>query len=306
MIIDVPTADDFFISGKELLDFAWDNISELIRNFDQAEEFGSDPDEIKSEYWNAAKRRLSTALSITQQGVELILKGKIAEISPYILISDTPQKWPSSYKQRAIKFSEFRTIDAQDLVRTLDTFSSSLLNDSFIERFNSLREQRNSIMHSVDNSINIHVVEVIDAILYMHKFFFPEETWGQVRLNFLNQSPESILSYESFDYNLVCWELSLVFKLLEPAKIKKYFNINKNNRMYFCPKCYDSYNRDAGDPIYKLASLSPKSPSSINLYCPVCNKTYVVSREKCDETNCLGNVYSEEYNICLTCGHQKF
>ena len=100
--------------------------------------------------------------------------------------------------------------------------------------------------------------------------------------------------------------MSLIFKLLEPAKIKQYFNINKKDIMYFCPKCYDSYNRDAGDLSYKLATLSLESSSSTSLYCPVCNKTYDVSREKCSETNCLGNVYNEEYNICLTCGHQQF
>jgi len=125
-VTNIPTEEDFYTSGTELLDFSWDVVARLLTDIDEAEYFGVDPEEISDNYWAAAKRRLTTSLAITQQGVEFILKGKIAAISPFLLITDAPAKWPSPYEGEPIKFSEFRTVDAQDLIRVLDTFSSAL------------------------------------------------------------------------------------------------------------------------------------------------------------------------------------
>ena len=306
MINNIPTADDFYTSGKELLDFSWDTVAELITNLDEAEYFGIDSEEVSEAYWDSAKRRLTTALSITQQGIEFILKGKIADISPYILIAGSPSNWPYPYDGAGIEFSQFRTIDAQDLIRVHDTFSEVSLDSNFVERFNSLREKRNSIMHSVDKSLRVQVTEVIDSLLYMHKSLFPDETWGQVRCDFLEKSPDVQLGSIDYVKNRVCLELSLVFKLLPPAKVKNYFGVDKNQRMYFCPKCYHDANHDAGDFDYKLAVLNPEGADSKKVYCPVCNINYDVVREDCDtsetENACPGNVISTEYGMCLTCG----
>jgi hypothetical protein len=301
MISDIPTSQDFYISGKELLDFSWDIVADLLTDLDNAQDFGIEPEEVSEEYWGAAKRRLTTALAVTQQGVELILKGKIAEVSPFILITDSPQAWPSPYSGKEISFSQFRTLDAQDLIRVYDTFSPIHLRPEFTTLFNSLREKRNSIMHSVDQKLGVKVIEVVDSILYMHKALFPNETWGQVRLDFLISSPIVKLDRNvSVSINRVCWEISLIFKLLEPAKIKAYFGVDKRQRLYFCPKCYESADHDYTYD-YKLATLKPKGPESTKVYCPICNQEHYVVRKSCSVT-CKGNVISLEYGLCLTCG----
>jgi hypothetical protein len=75
MIVEIPTSEEFYTSGKELLDFAWDTVAELLINLDGLEDCGVDShEEILDAYWKSAKRRLTTALSITQQGVEFIIK----------------------------------------------------------------------------------------------------------------------------------------------------------------------------------------------------------------------------------------
>lgn len=82
MITDIPSPQDFFDSGIELFDFAWNTVAELITNLSDAElHFGVDKAEVSEDYWSAAKRRLTTALAMTQQGVEFILKGEIAEVT---------------------------------------------------------------------------------------------------------------------------------------------------------------------------------------------------------------------------------
>ena len=71
--------------------------------------------------------------------------------------------------------------------------------------------------------------------------------------------------------------MSLVYKLLSPSCIKKYFNINKKNNLYFCPKCYESANYD----FVQFAILLMK-----------------IRRNKCPE--CKGTVF-DEMGQCLTC-----
>ena len=90
MINDVPTVKDFFDSGIELFDFAWDTVANLITNLSQAIEMGVKEKDVAEDYWAASKRRLTTALAMTQQGVEFVLKGKISEVSPFLLLADGP------------------------------------------------------------------------------------------------------------------------------------------------------------------------------------------------------------------------
>ncbi|MFV2061186.1 MAG: hypothetical protein ACC653_10935, partial [Gammaproteobacteria bacterium] len=167
MVKNIPTEEDFYISGKELLDFSWDVVATLLTNLDEAEFFDLDKNQSSESYWKLAKRRLTTALSITQQGIEFILKGKITKISPFLLITDPPPKWPSPYEDDDIEFSKFRTIDAQDLIRVIDTFSEIPMSSNFIDRFHALREKRNTIMHSVNKNLTVRVTEVIESLLYM-------------------------------------------------------------------------------------------------------------------------------------------
>lgn len=301
MVVNIPESDDFYQSGKELFNFAWDALSNLLTQLDQADYYGVDKNEVSEKYWAGAQRTLTTSLAIVQQGVEFVLKGKISAISPYLLISDPPSRWPTSEEGDSIDFSQFRTVDAQDLIRIHDTFSPVPLSATFAEKFHSLRERRNAIMHSVGKSIAISVAEVIEAILYMHKSLFPTETWAWNRKNFLENSPDSELGGGEFSINRTCWEFSIVKDMLKRAEVFSYMGIDKKQRAYLCPTCLSGANTDAGFE-FKLANLRPKSSDATILYCPVCNVEHDVKREDCED-GCPGNVISAATDICLTCGN---
>lgn len=301
MITNLPTSIDFYQSGNELLNFAWDATSDLLTEFDQADYYGFDKNEVSDKYWAAARRTLTTSLTIVQQGIELILKGKICEISPYLLLSDPPSRWPSPYEGSSIDFSQFRTVDAQDLIRIYDTFSTTRLSEEFSERFHSLREKRNAIMHTVGAGVSVQVTEVIEAILYMHKALFPSENWATTRREFLMNSPDSELGSGDYATNRVCWEFSIVRELLETAQILYFMGVNKRQRSYLCPACLNDANTDAGFE-FKLAVLRPKSSTATLVYCPVCDAEHKVIREDCAEEGCPGNVIAEDGGCCLTCG----
>lgn len=306
MIKDVPSPQDFFDSGLELFDFAWDTVAVLLTNFSIAErDFGVDAADVSEEYWASSKRRLTTALAMTQQGVEFILKGKIAEISPYLLLAESPTRWPSPYDGHELTFAEFKTVDAQDLIRLHDTVQGAHLAPEFVDKFNALRSKRNTISHSIDKKLQVHTLEVIESILFLHKALFPNENWAKIRATFIRNYPDASLSGGEYSTNNACLELEIVLKMLPPAAVETFFGISKKQRLYICPNCFD-YASHHQDFDHKLAALRPKSPTATTLYCPVCDCEHQVVRRGCDQGKCLGNVLSiDERPVCLTCGcHQ--
>lgn len=299
MVKNIPNPEDYFYSGKELFNFSWDIVAKLLTDLDEAHYFDLDKDEISDKYWESSRSSLTTALAVIQQGVELILKGRIAQVSPFLLIADGVSKWPPLVGEDSLDFSEFRTIDAQDLVKAHNTFSIEKLGDDFVGKFNEMRIRRNSIVHSVHKELKILVTDIFESLLYMHKYFFPDENWSALRIAFLRNSPAALLGDWYYASNRICWEMNLVIDLLKPAEVKKYFDVNANQRKYLCPICLYGSEKNS-DFDYKLAELRPKAPGSTSLFCPVCSETSKVEREDCQDNDCRGDVLSEE-GQCLTC-----
>ena len=255
--------------------------------------------ETKDEYWAASRRILLTAVTIAQQGIEFILKGFIAETSPYLLIQDPAVKVRSTALTNNIVFSDFKTIDAQDLVSMVGAFTNKNLSDSFRHRFKELRKLRNKITHSTAKDVTIEPATLIEIILEVHSQLLPNSHWPTDRMNFLDRKPIAHLGDSEFTRNTVCRELETVLDVLNPAKVKKYFNIDKKQRRYSCPGCLSSANRDAGFE-HQLAVLTPKSPTATSVFCFVCNQTYAVERTLCTNSDCKGNVFHDEWE-CLSC-----
>lgn len=320
MIIDVPTGDDFKSAGIDFLNLAWDTLISLSTELKDAEYFYnglySDEneeviDQLSSEqYWKQAQRPLSTALSLIQQGTEFLLKGHIATVSPYLLISGDPSNYPSKSHERNIRFSEFKTIDAQDLVKVYNTVSTGRLPDNFRQRFEDLRSKRNIIMHTVDPELYIKTKNLFVEILEICHYLIEPNSWIKIRGQFIQNKPESVLyspeTRELYKIGLAL-EINLVIDLLTTSENNKYFNFNKKTRRYFCPSCYSGFREDYEDEqIPRLAQLIPNEPTSNTIYCLVCNESYEVLREDCTAEDCLGNVIDPDDGTCLTCGSDNF
>lgn len=67
------------------------------------------------------RQRILTSLIIAQQGIELALKAKLVAISPFLLIAGNPSEWPRAADETGVSFSDFRAIDAQDLIKVYNT-----------------------------------------------------------------------------------------------------------------------------------------------------------------------------------------
>ena len=299
MIQDIPTKEDFDAVGTTLLDQAWDMAASLLLALDDARQWVNELD--VDEFWRSANVKMATALSIAHQGAEFLIKGRIANVSPYLLIANTPREWPKAGGSGAISFSKFRTIDAQDLIRLHDNAAAQPLPEDFSLTFEMLRVRRNSIMHTVDRHLKVQVSELVDSILKIHKSLLPEQSWIKVRKEALYESSIARLFSSDWVDAQVVREFNAIKDVMPPALMREHFAFDKKKRVYLCPTCTWDTCAEIGFES-RTSQLSPNSPSAEEVSCFVCESRNSVSRIPCADIKCKGNVISLEWDKCLTCG----
>lgn len=305
MIKDIPTSEEFDSAAKAQFDFAWDIVISFLLTLEEAKDYVEVAADDEKAFWETARQRILTSLIIAQQGVEFAIKGKIVSISPYLLISGNHSDWPKDNDGTGVSFSDFRAIDAQDLVRVHDIVHDKKLDSGFSTLFEKLRKLRNKAMHTVDKELNVSAQDVVKILLDVHEYLYADESWTSTRREFLNNSAATHLFFNTDHVGgLVAKEFLTVFKLLQPAETKRFFKIDSKQRLYLCPECkYESDKYDRIEPRY--AVLKPNEPYSESLYCFVCNSVHPVERKDCCENGCPGNVISGEYDVCCTCGENQ-
>lgn len=307
MIKDIPTSDEFDSAAKAQFDFAWDIVISFLTTLDEAGHYSGVEiqEDDKRAFWEAARQRVLTSLIIVQQGIELAIKAKIVSISPYLIIAGSHSDWPKDRTGDGISFSEFRTIDAQDLIKVHDIAHEKPFNEDFYKLFEKVRKLRNKAMHSVDSNLSVSAKEVVVILLEAHNHLYKGENWASTRREFLYNSPAAQVYLDNDHINgLVAKEFLTIFKLLTPSQAAHLFEVDKKQRLYICPACsYETNKYELIEPRY--AVLSPNAPTSTELYCFVCNEAHPVTRMNCETDECRGNVISDEYGSCCTCGSDQ-
>ncbi len=321
MITDIPTSSDFQNTGINLLNLAWDSTVSLLmeRIFDGTEIKSNSP--ISDIYWKSAQPILASSLSLVQQGVEFFLKGKIAEVTPYLLIAGTPSNFPkNSYKQNT-SFSDFRTIDAQDLIRVLDTVSANRLSEEFCQWYDELRRLRNKLMHTIDSTIAITDKDVLIKVMEGCEYCIKPRSWVNIRSQYLMNSPsghllqgvplEQIDDSEKTGYHLgqLQSEIMTVIEYLEPQYSKRFFGFHKKQHRYMCLNClsireqeYFFEYKDIEEVWLNTAQFISADLLQPNVvHCIFCNGNYLIKREKC--TRCDNDVIDAHNGLCLSCTH---
>lgn len=302
MIKDIPNSDEFDSAAKAQFDFAWDIAISFLLTIEDVRSYISVGQDDERAFWESARQRILTSLIIAQQGIELALKAKLVAISPFLLIAGNPSEWPRAVDETGVSFSDFRAIDAQDLIKVYNTVYDENLSAEFTNLFERVRKLRNIAMHTVSSNLNVTAEEVVVILLEVHKHLYADEDWIQTRKDFLHNAPATHLYFDNDHVDgLVVKEFLTVFNFLKPFQIKKFFNIDSRRRLYFCPVCkYEGDKYESLEP--KYAVLEPNEPDSETLFCFVCGDTHLVERCDCNQQGCPGNVLSVEYAICCTCG----
>jgi hypothetical protein len=296
MLTNIPDADDFKTSAENLLNSAWNSLIKLLENHKTFEQIESEKDAIAT-YWLYAKPELTAAAAMVQHAVEFYLKSKIISISPYLLISIDARSLPKNSETQNLNYSEFRTLDAQDLLKIHNSFSPERLPIEFKSWFGEMRSMRNKIMHTVDKTISVEPTELAILILKCHEALVGANFWIASRTSYLDRSPEYGVRIgdenENHPYILLAIhrELSLVINELKPSDSKKYFKYNKKLQSERCPRCYNIFTQceffDCKWTDDFVFTLQPKSDASMEMHCIVCDYTTLISESKCEECHNL-------------------
>lgn len=303
MITNIPDPTDYQATVLSLLNLAWETTLALAISLEEAQIYTESTIE-EQKYWAACQTHLATSISLVQQAAEFLLKSKIATVSPFLLLNGTPRDWPRSCDKTDTPFSDFLSIDAQDLIRAHDTVLRPHVPEDLKQRFIYLRRLRNRIVHTVDKKLILDVKEVVVAVLLLSDWFIGPRKWISCRKAHIENSPHSI-AYQDYSSENETYqsaqELMKAIELLSPKEAKDFFGFDKKQRRYVCYTC--AKNSGEGNLRPRVALLLPNTPTSTNLYCFLCEENHKVARRKCKESSCKGNVKDAEDNICLTCMH---
>ena len=104
MIVGVPTHIHLMETATGWMNLAWELIVAESQSLDEIGEIWTDEpgvwtrEEIETElidYLRSRRLHLNNAISLLQQSLEIFLKAKIAEVSPFLLIAGEASSWPS-------------------------------------------------------------------------------------------------------------------------------------------------------------------------------------------------------------------
>ena len=145
MIVGVPTPDELHGTAIGWLNLAWETAIRDLSASQEIEEYQLTA-ETEDQPRVAAPTKswsyeLNNAISLLQQSLEIELKARIAEVSPFLLIAGDPQSWPKPDKHGHVDFSNFRTLDSVQLCRVCDIVSDRPL-PFRLSRFMAMCERR--------------------------------------------------------------------------------------------------------------------------------------------------------------------
>lgn len=247
---------------------------------------------VSDEYWEKSQPELGNAYALVQQGQEFALKGKIAAISPFLLLTRDPRDWPKRCDVEDVPFSKFRMADSADLIKIYNTFGSHRFPSEFSAFFDEVRRQRNVIVHVGGKGKRVPVAELFVNIIKTYDNLFEKGEWPKRRREYLdNNRISTVFSNDHVGANLIT-EFDMLVEVLSPQQALELLGFDKKARRYLCPTCSDDA-RDLDTKI-RLAQLRPNQPTSASVYCFVCGATFKVKRKACLHAGCKSNVIADE------------
>ncbi|MBD9558440.1 hypothetical protein [Ensifer sp. ENS03] len=301
MITNVPTAGEFIERADALLHLSYSIVSKLYDNQREDWRLGVDEEDLRA-YWDKCAPSLANALALLQQAHELYLKGRIAAVSPFLLLARDPQQWPKKAATDDVSFSEFLTVGAAELPRLHDMVCSPRLDHKARNFLNTIRERRNMFVHQ-GHAPTSSAAELFEATLITHKWAHPETPWFDARRTHLqNDHLSAIYSTDHVMANLH-QEFAELLQELKPAIFKELLGFKKKARWFDCPNCKGRMG-DFGDA-RETAQLSEATGMPV-VDCLVCGSSSPVIHKKCYNPKCKSTVYADAANgwdeSCLTCG----
>jgi len=253
MIIGIPDQNELMETATGWLNLAWDVVINEADKFQEVEFLYHEIEEREgreiaeravNQHWNAQRLKLNNAISLLQQSLEIFLKARIAEVSPFLLIAGDPQSWPSIDSSGSVDFAEFRTLDAIHLCRAARIVSATPLSEQFVQFFTRLRKERNKIAHLNATSMKAEAHAIILDILEAHRLLFPNQLWVEFRKGYLDSmgeysDKEGLFTGDDYTNDKICDEIETALAELSPQHGKLYFQYDHRKKGLRCPRCLE-------------------------------------------------------------------
>jgi len=307
MIKNIIQGFDFEKAGIECI---CQSINILFQVYKDSNEFLKDEiissEVTMDEVWEHHYVSINTSFILLHQGLEAILKWKVCEESPLLLLDQIKSDWPTLPSSKEIEFNEMHQIGGINLINTFFAVNKNpLLNtNEFYKLIEDIRKIRNEIVH-VKPKDNILASESIVFALKILTAFYEKDKWIEfLRDRYIN-NPLLGYSDPGAESAMFFERLIFIISTIGKGNLNEFVTVNLKARAYCCPKCsYDlsAYTEDIKTS--KLSFLKPNTPESDNIYCLICGQEYRIKRIKCELDGCKGNVFNadELYNdCCLTC-----
>lgn len=319
MISDIPSADDFLQASMDLLNLAWDATVELY--LDRAQSGGTlSPDADPGDhYWRSAQPILTSSFTLIVQAIEFFLKGRICSVSPYLLLSGQSGGWPKNADQVDTSFSDYRSVDAQDLVRIHNSVCLPRLPAKFTNWYDMKRRERNRAMHTVGGSNTLLDKDVIVAVLEASEHILGRQSWVDARLGYLRRTPSERIreawapsevanpeTWIAYQLGAAQREIMSVIKYLDVGQGIRFFGFDTRKPCLICPRCLSLRGnefffelKDLEQDLYlRTLQERPEDPPN-TASCIFCKSSVSTIHKMCPQ---CGDAIAEAHTgICLDC-----
>jgi hypothetical protein len=299
MITNLPTSTDFENVAKQCLMQAFNVVYEIDKDLVYVN------DVPREDVWEYHLGDLSTSLILVYQAIESLMKARICQESTLLLIDLKRTDWPTMPDQADKDFNELFTIGGEALQKTYAAAISPVKADNALMKFiDDIRLTRNKIIHGVSREY-LDPEYLIEIILNTYTYFLGKDSWWltirELHINnpifgFFNNNYEEANLIEKLDY---------VEEIIEQSEFRKHFSLDLKSRRYYCPWCQSSLAEEEGDLETQWGLLIPQMiKGATEIKCVNCQRVQPVTRQKCNQPDCKGDVISDE-GVCLTCRSEQ-
>jgi hypothetical protein len=331
MLKNIPTSDSMEQVSLRLYFTAWGHVTQVISEMIQIETEDAkleqmeeqmeqeylafhgtpiSPERIdKDAFVTRAQPDLQLAYTLIQQSQEIALKAKICAVSPFLLLLGSDVRtWPKDDAD----FTQFRTIDASDLIKVVNTVCHHGISEKFSNFYQIVRRERNIISHLGTYNNPLYPNIILDMLVDQYEELYKDRVWLRDRANFRNKTRHTFLHsalnpyYFNENMEILC-ELSVLFTVLNNKQYKSLFGFSKTARRYICHACcYDAMGEKYGPSKFiTVARTATLIKGKQALFCHLCEKEYPIRHYQCLNDRCKSNVISDDHDWaghCHMCG----
>jgi hypothetical protein len=323
MIKNVPSAERLTETSLRLYFTAWDQVTGIVSAMltpagvlieirDRQlvavpdKDFEDDQkacDEALAEMLRLAQSELQLAYTLILQSHELALKARICSRSPYLLLLGTDIK---QWAKPNADFGDFRTIDASDLVRVVNSIFPKPLSEPFVTRFEDMRRGRNKLIHLGLAHQYLDPIYVIDLLADQYLELYPKRNWLKDHAEF----QLGTLSSHFFDKHWnertsVLHQVEGMNEYLTKRQRYELLGIPFGVRIFGCPVCHNDARAEVGFSEAGTAFLVDGGDGEKKLRCRYCERDYKVyiGEERCPKCKCEVIFADLDFDdTCCSCG----